>query len=325
MQYATALFAVQLLAAIGTVNFNTRYLRKEKRFPTFVVIVFFTMKAQLSLLRPKHIVKNILVLLPLIFSGKLLVLPLLVRTLIAVVIFSLLASVIYIVNDLLDAPMDRLHPSKKNRPIASGAVSETAAKAEAAIVLILLIALSVLISLPYLAWMTLLAYLVINLAYSLGLKNVPILDIALLASGFLLRVFFGSAVTGIAISGWLYLTVLAVSFYLGLGKRRNELSCQSDKSRKVLSYYTYEFLDKNLQLFMVLAVVFYSLWALDDGNPSSHMLWTVPLLLCLCLKYSLDIEGDSDGDPIEVIFRDKALLLLGMAFAALTFILLYCL
>lgn len=148
----------------------------------------------------------------------------------------------------------------------------------------------------------------------------PILDVALLVSGFLLRVLFGSAITGISISAWLYLTVLSVSFYLALGKRRNELGCAQDETRKVLKFYTYAFLDKNMQISMALAIMFYSLWSIDAAP---GMIWTVPLVICLCLKYSLTIEGDSTGDPVEVIYQDKALLILGAVLAVAILAIIY--
>ena len=164
------------------------------------------------------------------------------------------------------------------------------------------------------------AYFLLNLGYSFGWKNIPILDIAILVSGFLLRMLLGTAVTGIAISGWLYLTVTSISFYLGLGKRRGELRTASGGTRKVLEYYSDSFLTQNMQMCLTLAVVFYSLWSMDRGE---NLMWTVPLVLCICLRYSMTVEGNSDGDPVEVIYQDKVLLLLGAVFAAVTLVLLY--
>ena len=118
------------------------------------------------------------------------------------------------------------------------------AAAEAAVLLAVMLLLSFWCNFPLESYLCLAIYFAVNIGYSLGLKNVPILDIALLVSGFLLRVLFGAAVTGIAISDWLYLTVIAMSFYLGLGKRRGELARQKGDTRKVLKYYTYDYLDK---------------------------------------------------------------------------------
>ena len=281
------------------------------------------MKNYIRLLRPKHSVKNILVLLPLFFSRHFFERAPLRSGLLGFAAFCLLSSLVYIINDLRDAPADRLHPTKRNRPIACGAVSVPAALALAGGLAALVIAIGIFARFPTLGWIDLTVYLLVNLGYSFGLKNVPVLDVALLVSGFLLRVLFGATVTGIAISNWLYLTVVAVSFYLALGKRRGELRRRTDGTRKVLRYYNDEFLSRNMSICLTLAVVFYSLWAADAANAGTHLIWTVPLVLCLCLKYSLTVDGDSDGDPVEVIYQDKVLLALIAVFSAVTLALLY--
>lgn len=279
------------------------------------------MKDRIRLLRPRHALKNFLIFLPLVFGRRLLDAELLGRTVSGFFAFCCLTSVIYIVNDICDAPRDRLHPTKRDRPIASGAVPPAAAAAEAALLLLGAALLTAVTAgrAPE-CWLCLGAYFAVNMGYSLGLKNVPILDVALLASGFLLRVLFGSAVTGIAVSDWLSLTVIAISFYLGLGKRRGELSCRGDDTRRVLRFYTYDYLDKYMYLSLGLAITFYALWSM---SVAPNMVWTVPLLICLCMKYSLCIEGGSDGDPIEVIFRSKSLLALATVFAAVVLGILY--
>lgn len=281
------------------------------------------MKDHIRLLRPKHYLKNVLVLLPLFFSGRFFERALLGAAAVGFAAFCLLSSFIYIINDVRDVESDRRHPTKCRRPIASGAVSVHAALTLAAALAAAVTAIGVLARFPAGGWGCMAIYLLVNLGYSFGLKNVPILDIALLVSGFLLRVLFGAAVTGIGISSWLYLTVVSVSFYLALGKRRGELRRQSDTSRKVLRYYNNAFLDKNMNICLTLAIVFYSLWSADAMNAGTHLIWTVPLVICLCLKYSLTVEGDSDGDPVEVIFQDKVLLVLIAVFAAVTAALLY--
>lgn len=281
------------------------------------------MKNYIRLLRPKHYVKNALVLLPLFFSGRFFERTALCAGLWGFAAFCLLSSLVYIINDLRDAPADRLHPTKCNRPIACGAVSVPAALTLAAGLAALVMAVGIFARFPALGWIELTVYLLVNLAYSFGLKNIPVLDVALLVSGFLLRVLFGASVTGIVISNWLYLTVVAVSFYLALGKRRGELRRRSDGTRRVLRYYNDEFLSRNMSICLTLAVVFYSLWAADTANADTHLIWTVPLVLCLCLKYSLTVEGDSDGDPVEVIYQDKVLLALIALFAVVTLALLY--
>ena len=279
------------------------------------------MKNWIRLLRPKHYLKNVLVLLPLVFSGRLGEGAVLRAGLGAFAAFCLLSSAVYILNDLRDAPADRENPAKRMRPIASGAVPVTGAAVLCVLLLCAVVVLGLAFRFPLGGWVTLAAYLAVNVGYSLGLKNVPLLDVALLVSGFLLRMLCGALVTGIEISGWLYLTVIAISFYLSLGKRRGELRSRGESGRAVLKYYNEAFLDKNMHTCLTLAIVFYSLWSVNSGH--EHMVWTVPLVILLCMKYSMTVEGNSDGDPIEVIYQDKVLMILAAVFAGLTLGLIY--
>ena len=165
-------------------------------------------------------------------------------------------------------------------------------------------------------------YFVLNLAYSFGAKNWPIVDVTILAFGFLLRVLFGGAVINVALSNWLYLTVLTFSFYMGLGKRRGEYIKTIDgQTRAVLKRYNRDFLDKNMTICMGLTLVFYSLWAVDAATTmrvgNDYLVWTVPLVLVICMKYSLTIEGESDADPMEVLLSDKVLIALVLAYGLL--------
>ena len=154
----------------------------------------------------------------------------------------------------------------------------------------------------------------------MGLKDKPIIDIVILAFGFVNRVFYGGFITGIVISKWLYLVVTTGSLFMGLGKRRNELKVQKD-TRAVLKYYNEGFLDKNMYVCIALADVFYTLWTLEMPNP--YVSWTVPVFVILLMCYSLDLEGDSDGDPVEVIFKDKLLIVLCLCYAVCLFALIY--
>ena len=231
--------------------------------------------------------------------------------------FSFLASAVYILNDIQDVEKDRLHPKKKFRPIASGKVSEKQGKVLSVVAMIGAITLNFLATTNYVSFIFLGIYLVMNIFYSKGLKNVPLLDIVVLASGFLLRLIYGGIVTNIHISNWLYLTVITASFYMGLGKRRNELGKSGNQinTRKVLKYYNYAFLDKNMYMCLGLTNAFYALWVI--GTQKEVMIWTVPMVMVLGMKYSLNIERDSDGDPVEVILQDKVLWLLGILYSAL--------
>lgn len=271
----------------------------------------------IKLMRLKHCVKNILILLPLVFSGEFFQCGKLLSSALGFLAFSFLASAVYILNDIQDVEKDRLHPKKKFRPIASGKVSEKQGKVLSVVAMIGAITLNFLATTNYVSFIFLGIYLVMNIFYSKGLKNVPLLDIVVLASGFLLRLIYGGIVTDIHISNWLYLTVITASFYMGLGKRRNELGKSGNQinTRKVLKYYNYAFLDKNMYMCLGLTNAFYALWVI--GTQKEVMIWTVPMVMVLGMKYSLNIERDSDGDPVEVILQDKVLWLLGILYSAL--------
>lgn len=290
------------------------------------------MKPYLKLLRVKHYSKNILLFLPLVFGGQLSNLALFLPVLLGFLAFSLLASAVYIVNDIRDAEKDRLHPTKKNRPIASGAVPVPTARVIAGVLLVLALAVNAFAcGRAPLPWILMIAYLLCNLGYSLGLKDVPLLDVTILMLGFLLRLLYGSALVHIQISEWLYLTVVALSFFMGLGKRRNELrALQSGETqgetRAVLARYTYSFLDKGMYMCLTLGILFYSLWCVDGitagKEAGEYLLWTVPLVILICLKYAQTAEGRSDGDPVEVLFGDRWLIgMVGLLVAAMLTIL----
>ncbi len=276
----------------------------------------------IKMMRIKHYVKNGLIFLPILFSGQITNITKILACIIGFISFSFLSSVVYTINDLKDVEKDKNHPIKKNRPIASGNVT----KKEAIIFIIFLLLLIIILDLclckigtlniKYIAISIIfeIFYLILNVAYSFGLKNIPILDVVILASGFVIRLLYGAFITEIEISNWLYLTVMAGSFYMGFGKRRNEVIKQGSVSRDVLKKYNKEFLDKFIYVCLILCIVFYSLWCIDlktiERVGNSYMIWTIPLVLIIFMKYSLDIEGDSFGDPIDVILSDKALLIL---------------
>lgn len=271
-------------------------------------------KRYLRLFRIKHYVKNLLIFTPVFFNRTLLEENHFFKTCLAFLSFSMMTSVIYIVNDLCDVEADRRHPEKCKRPLASGEISirgafRACACLEAASLALLLAGQPVRKAMAITMYA---AYLALNWYYSVGkAKEIPILDIFILAGGFVLRVMFGAAVNGIAISNWLYLVALTGALYFGLGKRRNESGLKKD-SRNVLEFYPYRFLDKYMDICLTAMLLFYSLWcneSLHDGG--GMLLWSVPLLLMILMKYSLDIEKEgADGDPVETVFRDRALLLL---------------
>lgn len=276
------------------------------------------------LIRPKHWIKNGLIFLPLVFSGMLFEYDPVITVAWSFVVFSLVASCVYIINDLRDIEKDRKHPTKKHRPLASGVVSKKAAIAVLGVLLLASLCISFWIGLRAEAIVVLVAYLGLNIAYSFGLKNYPIVDIVILSAGFVLRVLYGAEVLDISMSSWLYMTILAGALYLSLGKRRNEIQQNGTVSRVVNKHYTISFLDKNMYVCMALLLVFYSLWATDPSREDSLLFLTIPIVVVLFMTYSLSIEkSSSSGDPVDVLTENIPLVVLAVLFGVVTTVLLY--
>ena len=274
------------------------------------------MKKYLYLMRVHHYIKNILIFMPLIFSGNLTDRRKFTATLLGMIAFSLVTSAVYIINDIRDAEKDRMHPTKKNRPIASGAVTPFHAVVLMVFILIAAVVLLVVSDATAGSYALVFLYLFINVAYSMGLKDVPLLDVTIL---------FGAVLTGTEVSEWLYLTVLSGAFYFSLGKRRNELQKKKDgDTRKVLKYYTRDFLDKNMYMCLALLNTFYALWCKDITNAGmEYAMWTVPIVILICMKYSLTVEGNSEGDPVEVLLHDRVLMALCVVYGIVMIGMLY--
>ena len=278
------------------------------------------LKNYFRLFRVKHYIKNTIIFVPLFFSGDLFNLQKLSVLIIAFFAFCFMASAIYIFNDICDLENDKQHPARKKRPLANGEIE----KKQAIYVMVFNVLISVIISV-YLgnvaAACILFLYFFLNILYSKFLKKAPIIDIVTLASFFMLRLFYGGLISDIEISQWLYLVVMSGSFYLVLGKRRNELMLHSTVSREVLKHYSVSFLNYNMYVFSTLAVVFYALWTIHVRIPG--IIWTTPLLVVLLMYYSYVLEGNSEGDPVDIVFHEKGMLLIVLAFALSMFFLLY--
>ena len=258
----------------------------------------------LKLLRVKHYIKNLLVFLPLFFNGSILNIPILLTSILGFFAFSFISSSIYILNDICDIENDKKHPVKKSRPLASGAVSLKTANILFVFCTLSAILISMSIGkLP--ATLLLLLYFFLNIAYSKGLKNQPIIDVVILSSGFVLRVYYGGLISNIEISKWLFLVIVTGSLFMGLGKRRNEIEKNTD-TRDVLKKYNYTFLNNNMYLCVALTDVFYALWTMDMGNPKMSI--TIPLFIIILMRYSYNLECNSTGDPVEVILHDFVLI-----------------
>lgn len=270
----------------------------------------------IKLMRVHHWIKNLLIAVPLFFSRQFIYPAKIYCCIFGIAVFSLISSAIYIFNDIVDAGCDRNHPVKCKRPIASGAVS----RKSAVVLCIILLAAAAVCSVPVAercgiagAAVVPLVYISLNILYSLGMKNKPLVDITILMSCYLVRIIYGALLTEVEISGWLYLTVISAAFFFALGKRRNEIGAGED-TRAVLKYYTKEFLDKNMYVFLGMTNTFYALWAMGCG--SKGMICTVPPMMLIFLRYTMKLESDSDGDPVDMLIHDIPLLALCLIFGA---------
>lgn len=288
------------------------------------------MKEILKLIRVKHWLKNILIFLPIFFSVNVSNKELLKVSLIAFIVFCLSASIVYIINDLNDLEKDKNHPVKKLRSLASGKI--TISTAIIIIVILTLISLTLsfylyTINNNILVILIPVIYIVVNILYSIILKDIPIIDVSVIVLGFVLRVMYGGVVTNIEVSKYLYLMIIFGAFFLGFGKRRNEIIKNGTKSRKSLDFYNQSFLDKNMYVMLGLAVMSYTLWCVDKDTinriGNDYLFWTIPLVIIILQLYSLNIEGNSYGDPIDVILSDKKLMLTSTIYAIIMTVLLY--
>lgn len=285
----------------------------------------------MKLLRVHHWVKNGLVFLPVLFSGQFFAPATLAHALAAFACFSLASSLVYLNNDLADLEDDRAHPTKKTRPLASGAISARAA--QWAMALLGAAALAGCLAFGNGGSLLVLAiYLIANYGYSRGAKHIPIADIAILASGFVLRVLFGGLFCDIPVSLWLFLTILSFAMYFAFGKRRGELARYGSTARKSLEHYPPSFLEQNSGVYLTLGLVFYSLWSYEHVSAAAtfvsassvSLVVGVPLVMLICMRYSFVIDATaSDGDPVGVLLGDRTLLALLTLWVLVIFLSLY--
>lgn len=281
------------------------------------------LKNYFKLMRIHHWIKNVFIFIPLVFSKNLLVTNLVLISIGTFFLFSFGSSIIYIINDICDIEKDRNHPRKCKRPLASGIVSVKEAKILIIILSSLFIILSFLI--PLKAVLIVISYIIMNLLYSFKLKNHPIIDVMIIAAGFIFRVFSGGLAIEVEISKWLMLTIFSLSLFLGFGKRRNELISDSpDKKRKVLLYYNLASLNNFINIFATMFLVFYSLYSFEEIVQYFYI--TIPLVIYGLLKYDLLLQReDIEGDPTEILLHDKGIRIVCVTYVVILIILLYLL
>jgi 4-hydroxybenzoate polyprenyltransferase len=269
----------------------------------------------LRLMRPRQWVKNSFVFTGILFANAWRQPQLRKNVLLAAIAFSLLASGVYIINDLLDKESDLNHPRKKNRPLAAGLVSPMAAVSLLVVLVLAALLLGVLVSPRVLG--ILVIYLLVNIAYSLGLKHIVILDVFIIASGFMLRILVGTIGVGIAPSQWLLLCGLMMALFLGFAKRRAELyglTGDGPSHRKVLSLYQPVLLDNMIVVTATCVILTYSLYTMNPATIQFHhtesLIYTVPFVIYGIFRYIYSLHQQTVGsDPALQIFRDPHLLL----------------
>jgi 4-hydroxybenzoate polyprenyltransferase len=292
-------------------------------------------------MRPQQWVKNLLVYLALIFARRVTDLPAVGRVTVAFIVFCLAASAIYILNDLMDRERDRRHPRKRLRPLASGAVTPAQAIALMMVCLvgagILTTVLAMRIPLvgdPFARWggsallfvLGVVGYIGVNVLYSLWLKHIVLIDIFLIAAGYVLRALAGAFVIPVPISPWFYLCITFGALFLALGKRRAELLLLSDDAyshRRNLREYTLPLLDQLIMIVVTCTLISYSLYTFQGENASHDLMLTIPLVVFGLFRYLYLIYVKAAGDrPDELLWRDRQILAaialwLGLALALL--------
>jgi decaprenyl-phosphate phosphoribosyltransferase len=276
-----------------------------------------------SALRPRQWTKNVLVAAVPLAAGELQEPDVLRATIVAFVAFCAVASATYLLNDVLDVESDRAHPVKRDRAVARGDVSRTQALVVAAILCVFGIALAVAFTRAALVW-TLIGYAVVTIAYSSWLKHEPVLELALLASGFLLRAIAGGAATGIPVSQWFLIVAGFGSLFMAAGKRFSELVSRDEgaaETRRSLAHYTPGYLRFVWSLAATVSVLGYCLWAFEVGSnqtgSTSWAAWSVLPFVLAVLRYGVDIDAGRAEAPEDVALRDRPLQVLALLWLVL--------
>jgi decaprenyl-phosphate phosphoribosyltransferase len=289
--------------------------------------------------RPIHWVKNLALFAALIFTGTLTIPSYFISVVWAFFAFNLAASSVYVFNDIRDRKKDQKHPIKKKRPVAAGKLSTTVALFYS--VALAIASLYIAASLNHLFFLVVATYLLLQLFYSLGLKNIPIIDILIIAAGFIIRVYAGAFVINAHLSVWFLLTVISTALFLAAGKRRGELSTISDKARKSLSKYKRELLNSYVTMFGNAAWMSWSLFAFFESPPADLQVWlflaeiskaitinkllmaTIPFVIFIVMRYESLIFQDRGEAPEKLFLTDIPLITAVAIYLALVLTILY--
>lgn len=268
--------------------------------------------AWISILRPIQWLKNLMLFFPSFLGGELLTPGVFFQGVVPFVSFCLASSASYVLNDIIDRERDKSHPRKRKRPLPSGGVSLTEAAVLNIVLLFAALILAIKVSSVFVA--ILLAYLLISISYTLYLKNLPIIDLFCVSTGFLFRLQAGGEAFGVQISAWLFLSVFLLAIFLSTGKRlyeKNALGENAVNHRKSLESYPPGFLDGTMYMTGGAVLVTYTLYVIEH-----HVLiYTVPLCCFGLLRYILRVKSGLGGDPTESLIRDVPLFVVGLLWA----------
>jgi 4-hydroxybenzoate polyprenyltransferase len=267
-------------------------------------------------LRPRQWTKNLLVFAALIFSVRVADMDMLGKSVAGFFLFCFVSSCVYILNDFMDREADRRHPEKKHRPMASGAIHPYAALGLGAVILTG--------SLLTAAWMNplfavlLLIYFGLNVAYSARLKHVVIIDILIIAAGFVLRAIGGGLLIGVPFTPWFLICTMLLALFLAISKRRHELyllNSQKGSHRQVLDFYSLELLNQFNSIVTTATLISYALFTFTSGH-TLHLMWTLIFVIYGIFRYLylIHVEGKG-GKPERVLFEDRHILLTVMLYA----------
>lgn len=265
----------------------------------------------LKLIRPNQYIKNFFIFAPLFFAAKLADNYLLISAVIAFVAFSLVASAVYVFNDYIDIEDDRRHPKKKDRPLASGAIS----KSQAVIIMsvLFLCGLAIMFSISTEAMLSSLTYVIMNIAYSLHLKHIAILDVTIIAIGFVLRLFIGSVATDISLTSWIVVMAFLLALFLALAKRRDDVLIYLEsgkKTRKVIDGYNLQLVDTAMAIMASVVIVAYITYTTSSEvvmRVNSEYLYLTSLFVITGIMRYLQIAFviQDSGSPTKIVLKDR--------------------
>ncbi|MBK8982419.1 MAG: decaprenyl-phosphate phosphoribosyltransferase [Ignavibacteria bacterium] len=264
-----------------------------------------------ELIRPKQWIKNLFVFAPILFAGKLMDISMLLTNIVAFLAFCGISSSVYVLNDIVDVESDRVHRKKRFRPIAAGDVSVTQAKVLFVVLLIITALLS--LKLPLLFIFAISLYLINNLLYTFKFKNVVLLDVFSISAGFMLRVVAGAFAISVSVSSWMIITTIFISLFLGISKRRAELSGPNqdnlEKQRKVLSDYDVVFVDQMNTIAATGTILSYALYTVSEkavqAFHSELLIYTTPFVIYGIFRYLYLLHKKNLGEsPTQIVTRD---------------------